>query len=158
MGGLIADLFKEAIQWCCQVYRMEEKKLYKSLLEENPYSHSRLRYSLARELTKIFHDHFPGTKAVFVYGSTVSDTAHLTSDIDLLILVDKENAPSPLFLEEINEHLCQRYISYLGLERKGLTSLLNVTFIHEAQRKCPRGPAALMNSSFHPPLRIPITG
>lgn len=154
MSGVVANFFKEAIEWCCQKDRIQERELYKKLLEGNRLSHSRLRYSLARELARFFHHHIPGAKAVYIYGSAVSDSAHLSSDLDLLILVDRKEAQSMLFVEEIDYHLCHKYTSYLGLEEKRLTKLLHVILIDEDQLKQRRGRAVLINSPFTPALRI----
>lgn len=137
---------------------MKEKELYERLRGGDGYAHSRLRYSLARELTPLFYHPIPGTKEVYIYGSTVSDRAHLFSDGDLLILVDKKEALAVLVLEEVDDDLCQKYTSYFGIEEKGLKKLLNVTLIDEVLLKHRRGLSVHIHSPFTPVLRIPNTG
>lgn len=147
-------VFQEAVKESCRLQKKEEEEFYRNLREGDLYCHSRLRYSLARELISFFMNYLPGSLALYVYGSTISDTANLYSDLDLLVLVEEKGPHLFAVVQRIDFHLSKAYNSFLDVEGLNLTSILNVTFIDFQDLIRREGKAALIDSPYQPALRL----
>lgn len=149
-----AAFFDSSLTFCSQKHYYSREKVIKLLRGDCPSIHSRIRYALAKELGRHLGEKHKCVKSVYVYGSTMKDTARKTSDIDLLVLVGEK---TPSLIQEVqllNEKLLNLYQSIMGDKALLMHSMLDVHIVEEADVVARRGYGTLIGSLFQPPTKV----
>lgn len=149
-----ANFFNNSLSFCSEKCSCTRDQVLRLLQENCPTIHSRIRYALAKELGCYLGENHADVQAVFVYGSTMQDTAGKMSDIDLIVLVNEKNPALTESLHMLNEGLMLRYRIILGDTSLSLRRLLDVHIVDVADMSARRGYGAVLNSMFEPPTPI----
>lgn len=149
-----ASLINNSLSFCSKKCNYTRDQVLKSLQENCPTIHSRVRYALAKELARYLGENHGDVLAVYVYGSTMKDTAGKMSDIDLIVLVNENTPALAESIQRLNEGLMSLYRVILGDASLPLRRLLDVHVVDFADMTARRGYGALLGSLYDPPTRI----
>lgn len=149
-----ASFFDSSLTRCSQLCRRTRAQVLRSLQENCPDTHSRIRYALAKELGRYLGESYCQVLAVYVFGSTMNDTAGKMSDLDLLVLVKDKTACLDNSVHLLNDGLLSSYRIALNDNALPLHTLLDVHIVDAAEMFARRGYGALITSTFEPPIKI----
>jgi len=151
----IENLFVQALDFVSQKSKKTVQKVITLLRQGDLWTNSSLRYALAKYLCE---DYLPDTdniiKAVYVFGSTLKDEVHLTSDIDLIILVTEKKEQTLNFLEALDLAILKHYKSLIGEQIRDMKSILNIHLVDDRDVKAKKECGAVINSIYNPPIKI----
>lgn len=152
----IENLFAQALDFCSQKSRKTTQEIVSLLRQGDLWTNSTLRYALAKYLCEnclpIHTDSV--IKAVYIYGSSLNDEAHLNSDIDLVILVVGNKKQALEFLRVLDYDILTYYKSLVGEQAKDMRSILDVHLVNDEEVRESRGYGAVINSIHNPPIKI----
>lgn len=146
-------LVESSLDFCCHKEQSSRNKVIQKMQQGYEDIHSNFRYALAKKLCLLLQVE-QGLRAVYVYGSTVKDNARISSDIDLVLHVEKKDHRLHLLIEKLNSELLTYYKRLVGEQAVNVNRFLDVQLVddHEVQNK--RGYATLITSLYNRPLKI----
>ncbi|OIN96967.1 hypothetical protein AUJ66_04795 [Candidatus Desantisbacteria bacterium CG1_02_38_46] len=146
-------LIKEALQFC------QEKASWRvsgisDLRRGDKWTHSTFRYGLARQISNHLLNNYREIKAVYIFGSTLEDRAGSTSDVDLILVVQKKNELLLHYIRKLKAEVLRAYKKLAGNGTAGLTDLLDVNIVDDEELKQKKGCASLIDSIYTPAIKI----
>ena len=145
-------LLSNALSFCAKQLGLDKPELLQQLRNDSPKAHSVLRYALARGVAEYLRDLGCGIRGVFLYGSTMTDTAGLASDIDLIVLVEKKIDQARTLLQHLSLAVVTSYRTLVG--RDHLLSFLDVHLVDVEEERENHGYAALLHSPHTRPVSL----
>ena len=145
-------LLSSALELCAKQLGVDEPELLEQLRNDSPKAHSVLRYALAKEVAEYLRGLRCGIRGVFLYGSTMTDTAGLASDIDLIVLVEMKLYQAQTLLQHLDLALVTSYRALVG--REHLFSFLDVHLVDVKEERENHGYAALLHSPHTRPVSL----
>jgi hypothetical protein len=143
------ELIRQALDFCVgkNPHLKDRESVVNLLLEEDSWVHSTFRYALSRGICAFLGMHHQELEEVYLTGSTVEDTAGFTSDIDLIIKAENNEALADT-LRRLDNDIMIYYRSLLKEQVKKMHRILSLEFIHKEKLERIKG------QPFHPPLLI----
>lgn len=123
----------------------------------DPCSQSYLRYFLVQHVSSCLSSHLKGVKAIYMFGSSLdrdTTTLSLTSDINLIVVLDRVRKEHGSLLEELNQEITAMYRDTFRVECKDCFRLLDLHLIDLKALKKGEGVAALLDSTHDRPIKV----
>jgi len=130
------------------------EKVIERLKHCEPCEMGYFRFYLIRYVTECIISRIKGLRGIYIFGSTVCDSAGLTSDMNVLLHVNKKDKATGKLMDEVNGMLTEDYKAVLGLRPKDCFRLLDVHFITDKDVKAGTGMARLLSSAHDPPIAL----
>jgi predicted nucleotidyltransferase len=139
-------LLKEALAASARRLGRSEEDLLTALQANDAEAHSSFRYAIAKGLGGHLATLGSGVVALYVYGSTMDGGATSTSDIDLIVLVNRKIDPMRSLLRRMDAALVASYRRLLGDLRAPLSLLdAHLVDVEEERERC--GYGAVLSST-----------
>ena len=124
---------KNAIDYCLATTRYStEQEVIEELKRKNSLIHSKLRYSIAKDIAVYLQKRFKNTlKNVALYGSTEKYNASMYSDIDLLLVVNCFDPKLEKTLKKLNKKISRDYYLLIGIDGSKESNILDFHIINE---------------------------
>ena len=139
-----------ALEQCARRSGTDEDEVLHLLVGGDRQAHSDLRYAIAKRLA----DHLKAIGApflgVYVYGSLMTDTAGIGSDIDMIVVVRERNDVVTRLLKSVDLVLTADY--RLALGGSAVSSLLDVHIVDATQERERQGYGALLADKHAAPV------
>ena len=138
-------LLKSAISCCARQLNLDEQNVHQQLRDSSCQVHSLLRYTVAKRVANYLGQLDGGIRGVYLYGSAMNDTARSSSDIDLIVLVERKLDQARTLLQQLDLALLTSYRALIGtapLPR----SLLDVHLVDMEEEKTRRSYGAVIHS------------
>lgn len=147
---MIWELIKQALDFCVEKNpRLKDREsVVNLLLEEDSWVHSTFRYALSKEICLFLSIHHQELEQVYLTGSTVEDRAGFTSDIDLIIEAENNEALADT-LRRLDNDIMIYYRPLLQQHVKKMHQILSPEFIYKKETL-----ERIKGQIFHPPLLI----
>lgn len=144
-------LFEEALDACSHRYGISAEAVLLRLEEGDRQMHSTFRYSLAKGLSaylatlgSVFHE-------VYVHGSAIGESANPTSDIDVIVVVERRRDEIANLLKKIDLSLACHYRRLVGL-KLAPTSLLDIHVVEREEQAERSGYGAVLDGLHTRPI------
>ncbi|SFR07338.1 nucleotidyltransferase domain-containing protein [Desulfoscipio geothermicus] len=151
---LAAAFFDNSLAFCSQKHYYSREEILQLMQKNCPTIHSRIRYALAKELGRYLGEQYATVQSVYVYGSTMKDSAGKTSDIDLLVLVGEKTPSLAQAVQLLNDKLLSLYRVLLGDDAPPIRRMLDVHIVDTDEVAARRGYGTLIGSLYQPPTKI----
>ena len=138
-------LIKSAFSCCARQLNLDEQDVRQQLRDGSCQAHSSLRYAVAKRVADYLGQLGGGIRGVYLYGSAMNDTARSSSDIDLIVLVERKLDQARTLLQQLDLALLTSYRALIGtapLPR----SLLDVHLVDMEEEKTRRSYGAVIHS------------
>jgi len=139
-------LLEEALASSARRLGRSEAQVLDALRANDPEAHSTLRYGIAKGLGAYLGRLGSGILALYVYGSTMEGGATRTSDIDLIVLVNRKIDPMRSLLGRVDLALATSYRGLLG-DARSPVSLLDAHLVDVEEEKGRHGYGAVLSST-----------
>jgi len=145
------NLFKDALNACACLYGCTPEDVLHRLERGDCELHSSFRYGLAKGLSSYLGNLGTGFREIYVYGSSIGESANLASDIDVIIVVEKRRDEVVNLLKKLDVSLTSHYRRLVGVTRTPV-SLLDIHVIERnSQEEC-MGPGAMFDGLHTRPI------
>lgn len=128
-----ADLFEQALELCSHRYGLSAEEVLRRLDEGDRQIHSTFRYGLAKGLSSYLASLGSIFGEVYVYGSSIKESANPTSDIDVIVVVENRRDEIANLLKRVDLSLTAHYRQLIGL-KKDPVSLLDIHVIDRIEQ------------------------
>ena len=147
---MVWELIRQALDFCVgkNPHLKDRESVVNLLLEEDSWVHSTFRYAISKGICAFLGMHHQELEEVYLTGSTVEDTAGFTSDIDLIIKAENNEALVDT-LRRLDNDIMIYYRSLLQQHVKKMHQILSPEFIYEKETL-----ERIKGQIFHPPLLI----
>lgn len=147
---MVWELIRQSLDFCVgkDLQLKDRESVVNLLLEEDSWVHSTFRYALSEGICAFLGIHHQELEEVYLTGSTVEGTAGFTSDIDLIIKAENDQALTDT-LRRLDNDIMIYYRSLLKEQVKKMHTILSLEFIHEEEKL-----ERIKGQLFHPPLLI----
>jgi predicted nucleotidyltransferase len=139
-------IFARSIDFCSRRTKREQEEVFEGLRAGDSELHSTLRYAIAKEvaayLKRLGGRSFRG---VYLYGSAMQGGAHLSSDIDLIVLVCQKRDQIAALLRRADLALVTVYRTLLATGAAP-GSLLDVHIVDLGEKMKRQGYGAILDS------------
>jgi len=147
---MIWELVQQALDFCVEKtpHLRDRGSVVDLLLKEDSWVHSTFRYALSKGICTFLSMHHQELEQVYLTGSTVEDRAGFTSDIDLIIKAEKNEALTDT-LRRLDSDIMVYYRSLLQQHVKKMHQILSPEFVYgkEALER-------IKGQIFNPPFLI----
>lgn len=127
----IMEIMAEAVRFCCGKEQLSEEQFLRNILSGQENAHSRLRYALAKGISRYLGALDDNLESVYVYGSTMTDNAGFSSDIDLIVKVKSKNGKTRRAFEILDTYLQVSYKVLLAEHEFRMKCMLDVHIIDQ---------------------------
>ncbi|EEG77007.1 nucleotidyltransferase domain-containing protein [Dethiobacter alkaliphilus] len=127
----IMEIMAEAVRFGCRKEQLAEEQFLKKLLTGDVNAHSRLRYALAKGISRYLGSMDDNLESVYVYGSTMNDNAGFSSDIDLIVKVKSKNGKTRRAFEILDSFLRISYKILLADDELPIKCMLDVQLVDQ---------------------------
>lgn len=127
----IMEIMAEAVRFSCRKEQLSQDQFLKRLLSGQENAHSRLRYALAKGISRYLGSMDDNLESVYVYGSTMADNAGSSSDIDLIVKVKSKNGQTRRAFEILDTYLRVSYKILLADDDLPMKCMLDVQIIDQ---------------------------
>ena len=127
----IMEIMAEAVRFCCRKEHLSQEQFLRDILSGQVNAHSRLRYALAKGISRYLGSMDDNLESVYVYGSTMSDNAGCSSDIDLIVKVKSKEGKTRRALEILDTYLRVSYKILLADDDLPMKCMLDVQIIDQ---------------------------
>lgn len=148
-----SQLIEASIEFCCDKEKSTRDEFVQLMQRGYKTVHSNFRYALAKKLCQLFENE-RNLRAVYVHGSTIKDNARISSDIDLVLHVERKEKKLFALIERLNSELLNHYKKLIGEEAVKITRLLDVQLVDDKEVQKRTGYGVIINSLFNRPLKI----
>ncbi|TFH09427.1 MAG: nucleotidyltransferase domain-containing protein [Candidatus Atribacteria bacterium] len=146
-----ASLFEEALDLCARRSGLPTDAVLRLLDDGDREMHSSFRYGLAKGLCRYLAGLGTGFREMYVYGSSIGESANPTSDIDVIIIVEKKRDEVMNLLRSLDLSLTTHYRRLVGL-KKTPASLLDIHVIERGRQDERTGPGAMFDGLHTRPI------
>ncbi|MDH5781809.1 MAG: hypothetical protein OEZ07_04485 [Dehalococcoidia bacterium] len=131
-------IFKQAILFCSEKLNETNEEILNLLRKGDSWFYSALRYALAKKFCRYIEVENITLKPVYIYGSSLEDTAPFTSNIDLILWVSQKAENLDSFLKDMDRCLAEHYSAIMGSSTKNVEGLLDFKAVdnEEEERLC----------------------
>ncbi|MBS3897358.1 MAG: nucleotidyltransferase domain-containing protein [Dethiobacter sp.] len=150
----ISRIVAEAVQFCCKREHLAEEDFFRTLQAGQEKTHSRLRYALAKGISSYLGSIDDNLVSVYVYGSTMTDNAGFSSDIDLIVQVKSKHGRTQRALQILDSYLLISYQVMLGKEEFRMNCMLDVHLVDQDDIKHGREYGSIISSLFIAPIKV----
>ena len=133
-------LFSQALEHCSRRTDKHPERVLEQLRSRDPEMHGRFRYALAKSLGEYLGGLGVAFRAVYVYGSAMSETSSPCSDIDIILDLEHDSDRVDRLVRGLDIALVTQFRALFPWARK-LGSLLDVRTV--AQPNHPRNHAGV---------------
>jgi len=144
-------LFEQALECCSHRYGLSTEAVLLQLEEGDCEMHSTFRYGLAKGLSRYLASLGSVFREVYVYGSSIGESANPASDIDVIVVVERRRDEIANLLKRLNLSLTCHYRRLVGLQR-GPTSLLDIHVIEKKEQAERSGYGAVIDGLHSRPI------
>jgi predicted nucleotidyltransferase len=144
-------LLEKALEFCSVRHGLAVETILRRLEEGDREMHSSLRYGLAKELScylaclgSVFH-------AVYVYGSSISESSNPASDIDVIVVVERRRDEIASVLRRLDLALTAQFRRLVGLVSEPV-SLLDIHVIDKKEQAERSGYGAVLDGLHTRPI------
>jgi hypothetical protein len=132
------ELIQRALERCAQRSGETTDGVLERMRQGVPAAHGAFRYALAKELSAYLGRLGVPFRAVYVYGSAMTDAATAASDIDIIVDLEHDSDCVDRLLRGLDIALATQYRALVPRASR-LGSLLDVRFVraHAASRDMP---------------------
>lgn len=145
------SLFWESLGLCARRSGLPVDRVLHLLDEGDREMHSSFRYGLAKGLSRYLAGLGTGFREIYVYGSSIGESANPASDIDVIIIVEKKRDEVMNLLKSLDLSLTSHYRRLVGLE-KTPASLLDIHVIERNKQDERTGPGAMFDGLHTRPI------
>ena len=100
----IKRIMAEAVEFCCKKEHLSVEKFFRTLQAGEENTHSRLRYAIAKGISSFLGSIDDNLVSVYIYGSTMADSAGFSSDIDLIVQVKSKHGRTQRELQILDSY------------------------------------------------------
>lgn len=151
----IEGMINRALQFCVEKSSTKDTASVERLIQENDrWANSTFRYALGKEICKFLSQSYEEIESCYIFGSSLSDTAHIASDIDLVIEVKSNSKELREEVSKLDSQVLNYFKSRLNGKAKGLNNFLDVYFVDDTDIKKRRGFGTVVSSLHTPPIKI----
>lgn len=119
------ELFSQALEHCSRRTGKHPESVLEQLRSRDPEMHGRFRYALAKSLGEYLGGLGVAFRAVYVYGSAMSETSSPCSDIDIILDLEHDTDRVDRLMRGLDIALVTQFRALFPWARK-LGSLLDV--------------------------------
>lgn len=127
-------LFEQAIKACSSRFGLSDETVLRQLEDGDGHMHSAFRYGLAKELCLYLARLGPVFREMHVFGSSIGDFSTPTSDIDVIVVVEKRRDQIANLLKRLDVSLTAHYRRLVGLKTVP-ASLLDIHIIDRTEQE-----------------------
>jgi predicted nucleotidyltransferase len=151
----IKDVVNKALKFCVEKSSAENTTVIKNLIQENDGAvNSTFRYALGKEICRFLCKKYEEIDSCYMFGSSLSDTAKITSDIDLIIKVKRKSRKLTRVISGLDSKVLNYFKSNMNGNAKGLKKILDVYFVDALDVKRKIGFGSVVSSLHTPPIKI----
>lgn len=143
-SSFINHLFETAMTFTMKRSDEEREAVISKMKKNDEWMNSTWRYALAKSMADAMRSN-PHFINLHLLGSVVSDSARLTSDINLVLHVDEDKENFERWVALTDEQLTSRFRDEFGLS-EGFLSLINCHVVTNEEVTKRAGYAALLTS------------
>ena len=148
-------LFKRSLEYCAEKESTTNTKdIEERIRNNNAVTNRNFRYALGKEICNCLASNYDEIESCYIFGSSLSDTARIASDIDLLIKVARKSKELKTAIAKIDRQILGYYKKNMNGDAKGLIKLLDVYFIDDIDVRNCIGFASLIFSIHTPPIKV----
>ena len=144
-------LFEQALETCSRRYGLSAEAVLLRLEEGDRKMHSTFRYGLAKGLSCYLANLGPVFREVYVYGSSIKESSNPTSDIDVIVVVERRRDEIANLLKRLDVSLTAHFRHLIGLERDPI-SLLDIHVIDRTEKAERSGYGAVVDGLHTRPI------
>jgi len=144
-------LFEEALEACSHRTGLSAEAILLQLEAGDRQMHSAFRYALAKGLSgylaslgSVFHE-------VYVHGSALGESANPTSDIDVIVVVERRRDEIANLLKKLDYSLTRSYRRLVGLKQSP-NSLLDTQIVERNEQAERSGYGAVLDGLHTRPI------
>ncbi|MCK5826910.1 nucleotidyltransferase domain-containing protein [Candidatus Bipolaricaulota bacterium] len=144
-------LFEEALEACAHRTGLSAEAVLLQLEAGDRQMHSTFRYALAKGLSgylaslgSVFHE-------VYVHGSAIGESANPTSDIDVIVVVERRRDEIANLLKRLDYSLTCNYRRLVGLKHSP-SSLLDIQIVERNEQAERSGYGAVLDGLHTRPI------
>jgi predicted nucleotidyltransferase len=151
----IGPLIRRSLEYCVKKSSsVDAREVEEKIRNNHGASNSTFRYALAKEICRqLVFDH-EEIEACYLFGSSLTDAAKITSDIDLVIKVTRKSKTLENSVVQIDKRILNYYKRNMNGSAKGIRKMLDVYFVDERDIQERRGFATVIQSTHSPPIKI----
>jgi predicted nucleotidyltransferase len=155
VNSAAGSLIRRSLEYCVEKSSsVDTKEVEEKIRSNHGVSNSTFRYALAKEICKQLALSYEGIEACYIFGSSLSDTATITSDIDLIIKVARKSHTLRNSVNTLDKKILDYYKKNMNGSAKGLLKMLDVYFIDDDDVRNRCGFASVISSTHSPPIKI----
>lgn len=144
-------LFEQALEVCSHRHGLSAEEVLQRLEEGNCQMHSTFRYGLAKGLSRYLASLGSVFGEVYVYGSSIKESANPASDIDVIVVVERRRDEIANLLKRVDLSLTAHYRQLIGLKRDPV-SLLDIQVIDRIEQAERSGYGAVIDGLHTRPI------
>ena len=139
------DVLANAVDFCSVKLGVSSDAVHRALAAGESTVHSLVRYAVAKQLARYLGGLSSGFRGIYLYGSTMNDSAEASSDIDLLVVVEQKTDQASALLLRLDDALVGSFHRLLDCSICPI-SLLDVHLVDiEEAHRC-RGYGSVLSS------------
>lgn len=150
----IANMFRQAIRYCAEKLKIEPEEAVELVCQDDKSANSYLRYALAKQLCGYLGGLGDTFKSIYIHGSAVKGISGSTSDIDMILLVNKKVDELAILLAKLNLLISKYYQLVMGEKTRGMQEMLDIKIIDEKDVFYRRGYGSVVTSIHVSPIKI----
>jgi predicted nucleotidyltransferase len=151
----VETLIKKSLSYCVEKSSIKDTKEAEERIRNNDgAANSTFRYALGKGICEQLALYYGEIKACYLFGSSLSDTANVTSDIDLIIEVTRKSSALSNFVAQLDKRILDYYKANMNGSAKGILKMLDIYFVDDTDIRDRRGFASIIQSTHSPPIKI----
>lgn len=155
MNHQIGPLIRRSLEYCVKKSSsVDTREVEEKIRNNHGASNSTFRYALAKEICRQLALDHEEIEACYLFGSSLTDAANVTSDIDLVIKVTQKSKELENSVIQIDRRILNYYKRNMNGSAKGLLKMLDVYFVDDSDIRDRIGFATVISSTHSPPIRI----
>lgn len=151
----VESMIDRAMQFCIEKHWIKDQgKIRELIVEGDGWTNSTFRYALAKEICKLLFNKYGEIKACYVYGSSLTNNARTTSDIDIILWVDHKSKKLIGAIEQLDLKISRCYKALLNHKVDKMDGILDIHLVNDIDVKKNRGYGIVVTAIHTPPIKI----
>lgn len=151
----IAHTFSEAIDYCAKKKEgRSAEEVLQLLAQGDRWAHSTFRYALTTQVCQYLSRLGTVVRSVYIFGSSMSDGAKPTSDIDIIIWVNERSDAIAFLLDRLNLFISTYYRGLFADRASRMRRMFDIHLVDDQEVKARVGYGAVLGSLHTRPVKI----